>query len=348
MGQVGVSLITATGSRPEAFELCTEFVRRQDYRGPMQWIVVDDGEIATGIDDLPTNILLSHIYPEPKWKPGENTLARNLLVAIPEVCYNFVVFVEDDDWYARDYVSKQVRYLSEGFLITGEVPARYYHLPTRRYWRDLRNRGHASLCQTAIHRDLLPLLKTICEESSPNFIDVRLWERCPGRRAFHSSRRSVGMKGLPGRAGIGIGHRPEQGGEWESDPDLHVLAEWVGPEDAKLYAERFKALQPSGGYKTPTLAPPTRPSDPKGARNGVLGASEESESVRELISAGLMPPTTLAAHEVTLPGQTEFEEFYFMGQRRYKCNQQWEGGAPCEYDTYGTVPGLSPGDVAVS
>jgi hypothetical protein len=331
----GVSIITATGNRPEAFELCAEFIRRQDYKGPLQWIVVDDGEIATGIDDLPASILLSHVYPEPKWKPGENTLARNLLAAIPEVCYDFVVFAEDDDWYARDYVSGQAKYLAEGFKIVGEVPARYYHLPTRQCWRDLHNRSHASLAQTVIHRDLLPMLAAICEDAAaPQFIDVRLWEAFQGRRAFHGGRRSVGMKGLPGRVGIGIGHRPDHGGEWEPDPDLETLADWVGAEDAKLYRTRFKALLRAGGYKTPTPTPPTRPSAPKGARNGIPGAFGESESVREMISAGFLPPTTDSAHESVLPSQTEFEEFYFMGQRRYKCNQMWEGGAPCEYDTY--------------
>ena len=37
---------------------------------------------------------------------------------------------------------------------------------------------------------------------------------------------------------------------------------------------------------------------------------------------------------VLFPSQTDFEEFFFMGQRRYKCNQVWESGEPCEYDSY--------------
>jgi hypothetical protein len=281
MEQTGVSIITATGMRPEAFGLCAEFIRRQDYRGPLQWIVVDDGEIATRIDDLPANILFSHIYPEPKWKPGDNTLARNLLAAIPEVCYDFVAFCEDDDWYASDYLGQQVKYLQEGFKIVGEVPARYYHLPTRQYWR-LGNRSHASLAQTVIHKDLLPLLREICEEPQSSFIDVRLWERAQGRRAFHGGARSVGMKGLPGRAGIGVGHRPQSGVGWEPDPDLEILRDWIG-QDLELYRTRFKALLTPRGYKTPTQAPPTRPSDPRGARNEVLGASEEPKSHPDLL-----------------------------------------------------------------
>jgi hypothetical protein len=30
----------------------------------------------------------------------------------------------------------------------------------------------------------------------------------------------------------------------------------------------------------------------------------------------------------------EFEIFYWGGQKRYRCNQYWETGAKCQYDTY--------------
>jgi hypothetical protein len=29
-----------------------------------------------------------------------------------------------------------------------------------------------------------------------------------------------------------------------------------------------------------------------------------------------------------------FEIFHWRGQKRYRCNQTWESGTPCEFDTY--------------
>jgi len=320
MNTPGVSIITATGCRPETLELCGEFIARQDYEGPLQWVIVDDGEIVTGIETPREGVLLTHIYPTPAWKPGDNTLARNLLAALSEVQHDFIVFMEDDDWYSPQYIAAQVRYLAEGFKITGEVPAYYYHLPTRRYWA-LRNQAHASLCQTAIHREMLPTLQLICE--SPNtsqFIDVRLWEHITARRSFHGGRRVIGMKGLPGRPGIGVGHRPEVGGGWETDPDLRILTEWIGSEDVETYQRRFKTPPPSGGYLSLPPTPVTKPRASQTPKNCDLGGVSEEKGA----------PTPLPGDV----GESGFQEFYFMGQLRYRCDQVWEGGAQCEYDTY--------------
>lgn len=34
------------------------------------------------------------------------------------------------------------------------------------------------------------------------------------------------------------------------------------------------------------------------------------------------------------PPAAPFEEFTWKGQKRYRCNRHWEGGAPCNFDTY--------------
>ena len=39
----GITLITPTCNRPEAFALCEYWMSRQTYSGEIQWIVVDDG-----------------------------------------------------------------------------------------------------------------------------------------------------------------------------------------------------------------------------------------------------------------------------------------------------------------
>ena len=92
----GVTIITATGCRPEALALCAHFVTRQDYDGPLQWIIVDDGERPSEIDlsRVSSTMTVTRLFPKPNWEPGENTLARNLLAAISEVKYDAIVAIE--------------------------------------------------------------------------------------------------------------------------------------------------------------------------------------------------------------------------------------------------------------
>ena len=44
------TIITPTGDRPDAFELCCKYVQRQTIK-PVEWIVIDDGETPTTMPD---------------------------------------------------------------------------------------------------------------------------------------------------------------------------------------------------------------------------------------------------------------------------------------------------------
>lgn len=238
----GVTLITPTGGRPDAFARCHEYVHRQTWHGALQWIIVDDCVPCTWVPALERAGVTSMtvIHPEPAWQPGQNTLARNLLAAIPEVAQPAVLFIEDDDWYAPDYVEHMLGVLG-GCAIAGEIPARYYHAP-RKLVRVMSNRHHASLCQTAISAELLPLLRGICLRPSSEFIDVRLWEAARGvKRNLVESARCVGIKGMPGRAGIGVGHRPDHGDGWQFDGDRSILRSWIGGEDVRVYCSEVRS-----------------------------------------------------------------------------------------------------------
>jgi hypothetical protein len=46
--------------------------------------------------------------------------------------------------------------------------------------------------------------------------------------AFSHQMTVVGIKGLPGRAGLGVGHRPGTG--WTPDPDFVRLRSWIGDD----------------------------------------------------------------------------------------------------------------------
>ena len=221
----GLSVITCTGGRPEAFALLEGWISRQSYTGDIQWIVIDDC-------DPPTVPLFGQevIRPVPSWKPGQITLGRNLTCALDYVKYDKIVFCEDDEAYLPDYLKLMDQMLDTADL-AGEIPARYYNV-RQRMFRVLDNRNHASLCQTGMRSDLIPRLRYLCTSQSP-FIDMRLWEPIPDvRYLLVPTAQVVSIKGLPGRPGIGIGHRPH--GDWKKDPVLAQLRAWIGA-DADLY-----------------------------------------------------------------------------------------------------------------
>lgn len=225
-----VTLITPTGDRPDAFRLCEQWMERQTFGGSVQWIVVDDGIV-------PTECTAGQLYLRRKpSNPGESysrpnrkrrhTLPQNLLAALPHVRGRHVLFIEDDEWYAPDYIATMSKLL-ESHPLVGEYPARYYYVRPKRY-RLLPEHKHCSLCRTGIRATHLNQLQAAIDGDDPS-IDMRLWDRFEGHVCRHTSERplTVGFKGLPGR--------PSGGGDAASglpDNDLSRLEEWIGDDVA--------------------------------------------------------------------------------------------------------------------
>jgi len=230
----GITLITPTGGRPQAFALCEQFMLAQTYSGALQWFVVDDC--------LPPTACSAHqlqVVPNPYWSPGQNTQARNLLEAIPHAQYDCIVIIEDDDYYAPRYLEYMVGLLQSADLV-GISNAQYYNVRTRTY-RQHSNTHHASLCSTAMRRSVLQMLQVVCQEKA-KWIDIELWARWSGSKSLKSPFNPalvVGIKGLPGRPGIGRGHimNPEHG--YNTDKDLQMLTTWIG-EAARQYKNYYK------------------------------------------------------------------------------------------------------------
>lgn len=211
-----LTLITPTGLRPDAFRLCEEWIRRQTYSKPYQWIVVDDGQI-------PTHTTLGQTYI--RRQPREaHTLPDNLRAAIPHVRGEKILFIEDDEWYHPEYLEKMAGWLQDADKV-GAGFARYYWPRLARY-REFPAHQHASLCRTGIRRSLLGDLAAACRVDDPS-VDLRLWQK-PGQR-HDLELLVVGMKQMPGRKSGG--GDPASG---QADPDLKVLRKWIG-EDARHY-----------------------------------------------------------------------------------------------------------------
>lgn len=219
-----LTLLTATGARPKAWAICEQLMARQDYAGPVRWVVVDDGPQTQMVTFGRDGWTLEIVRPEPFWQPGQNTQARNLAAGLAVIGDERVVVIEDDDYYAPGYLSAVAGWLESAELV-GESHARYFNVATGR-GHAMRNDGHASLCATACCGPGLVAFRQAVGRRQI-FIDLDLW-RAQCTKALHDSRMTVGIKGLPGRGGIGAGHRRDFGRPMR-------LADWIG-EDAALYA----------------------------------------------------------------------------------------------------------------
>lgn len=221
-----ITLITPTSDRPRAFALCERWIARQTYPGKIHWIVIDDGSVK-----VQCTMGQNHLRREPAPDRAQS-FRRNLLAGLYRVETDLVAFVEDDDWYHADYLARLVDGL-QGRELYGEGRAKYYHVGTRRH-REYANLGHASLCQTGLRSSLLPWLKQRIERHESTFVDLHMWKHAPAtvKRVEPQSRHCVGLKGLPGKRGIGAGHRMDE--RFPVDADGSVLRSWIG-DDAEIY-----------------------------------------------------------------------------------------------------------------
>jgi hypothetical protein len=237
-----IALITPTGARPKQIGLCAKFMKQQDYDGEVLWIIVDDAvPVTTDIitDDFRKGWRIIKLYPEPRWKKGDNTQARNLLAGVNEVKkhkVDAIFIIEDDDYYSPRYLRVMMRKI-KGYDVAAEAYTVYYNPVKRGYLRNVNDR-HASLFQVAFVPDLLPVFKKVCE-TKVRFIDIDFFRTLsfsnPKKKIniFNNLDLAIGIKGLPGRAGIGMGHRADS--KLISDPNFEKLRTLIG-EDYIFYA----------------------------------------------------------------------------------------------------------------
>lgn len=208
--------------------LCEKYIARQTVQ-PDEWIVADGG----GVPD-PLTMGQKRIW-NPS-APGYMNFATNVLNALDAVTGTMVIVIENDDHYAPDHIEQCIKGLAKQSAY-GCPTLRYFNVAHRCYV-EMRNRGSA-LCQTAFRRELIPVMRQAAEQSmaARDFsIDGRFW--APRQRMATGPQTVIGIKGLPGTAGLGIGHRPKssRGKLWRSDPELSTLRKWIG-DDADAYVD---------------------------------------------------------------------------------------------------------------
>jgi len=224
-----ITCITPTGDRPLAFALCQQWMLHQTVK-PDQWIVVDDGKIP-----LTPTYAMQYVRREPRPDDPKYTLGRNLAAAIPLISGDKIFIIEDDEYYAPSYIEEMSRHLDR-YEIVGIANSKYYHLPSGSH-RMIGNNEHASFAQTSFRKSFLPILEKLLTGSV--YLDMRLW-RAAGNRGylFVDTQKPLylGIKGLPGRAGIGGGHRLSIYDSNKDTADRPILKKWV-PQDYKIYLD---------------------------------------------------------------------------------------------------------------
>lgn len=230
-----VTLITPTGNRPEAFATCEKLIAKQNFKGGLQWIVVDDGSPATKC----TQNQEYYTAPRP-WQPELNTQRFNLEFALPKVKGDYIFVIEDDDHYHYNYIEQMLRLLQFAEIV-GEGNSFYYHLQMKG-WKEMQNTKHSALSQTAFHKSVLPIFKQAVD-SGQFYIDLELWKLAlvQKKRAivFSNSKLSTGIKGFPGRANLSA---VAQRKDYLYDPLGKKLQDRIGADFA-LYEKYIKPIR---------------------------------------------------------------------------------------------------------
>jgi len=225
-----IALITPTGGRPKQTKLCAKFMKHQDYEGEVLWVIIDD-VVPVSTDNIARDGWeVIKLFPKPSWNKGQNTQSRNLLVGIEEVKkydVEVIFIIEDDDYYCPQYLSMMMEKIS-GYDVAGQMYTVYYN-PVFRGWLQNGNWKHASLFQVAFTSNILPIFELTCQMRR-GFIDMNFFRQVLDKKVnlFDGHDLAVGIKGLPGRTGIGMGHRAEI--RMNPDPEFIKLKELIGDD----------------------------------------------------------------------------------------------------------------------
>lgn len=223
-------LLTPTGNRLIQFNFCVEMMTNQTYGGDVTWVIVDDGK-----DHMVTPSVKNWNIIHEKLPEGHgNTQAKNIIHGLQHCDENSkLIIIEDDDFYHKDWIDIIDKNL-EHSEVSGITRAKYYNIKTATY-KIHGNRRHSSLCSTGLRgTNAFNFLKDSCVQHR-KFIDIHFWRNFSGIKKLFDGNNVIGIKGLPGRGGIGSGHnRPLN----NTDTNGEVLNKWIG----KDWADKYRSI----------------------------------------------------------------------------------------------------------
>jgi len=237
-----ITVITPTRDRPAGFNLCRQWMKRQTVWSEIEWIVVDDGDKPVGSGSE---------YRYFRLPPSKNkyTNFHNLKWGLQNSHGEVVMYIEDDDWIASNYVEAMVENVS-GHSAAATSGALVYHVGYRKYFdkrcspeearRRLRFMG--SFCVASEGIEVLRKALDSASLVEDPLIDLRFWSKLVESGLLFnvfSGFYIVNIKGIPGRS-ITWKHGADMGTD---DPDEKYLRGLIGDEDTD------KILKASEGWE---------------------------------------------------------------------------------------------------
>ena len=224
-----ITAISTTRDRPLCFSLLEQWVAAQTVK-PDQWLVVNDTYRPASY----AYTMQQEVIHRKRKKVEGLSICENWQAAIPRIKGDVVVVLEDDDYYHPSYIETLSAMLEQA-EVAGFTNDVYYNLRLKRFHRR-HNVTDCALAATGFRSSLLPRLKEIATRQSV-YLDLPLWDEGDERKLTRDNKAPdglqyhVGLKGMPGLAGLGNGH----GADGSTDPTGQVLRQWVGMEAARVY-----------------------------------------------------------------------------------------------------------------
>jgi hypothetical protein len=167
-------------------------------------------------------------------KEGPSMLA-NMKALVDSVDTQYIVIIEDDDWYSAKYLAHMVKYLEfSGAYMMGIDPTVYYHIKTERR-AILRSRKHCSMFTTVGRSYLIRnLVKLIPDEVDGVQSDMWMWRKAQEDHIPVVSTvvpLAVGIKHGMGKC-LGQGHNPNLSG-YRADQKAEVRC--IFGDDMQFY-----------------------------------------------------------------------------------------------------------------
>lgn len=242
MTSYDVTLITPTRDRPVGIRLAQKWMANQDFTGSIQWLIIHDGAVDPPLDIKDDRFSARIVHRKAnRREDGPKSLAANLLHALIRVQSNKVLIIEDDDYYHPSHVSDVSNRL-DSVALAGSIWQKYYNIKHRMYL--VQENIGSSLCSTGFRAHLIEHLQDVCTKAYKGNlpgIDRMFWDGATrAKKDLYNpkSQTCIGIKGLPGKPGIGHGHRPlgnDHHWKYKKDPDGKLLEAWVGKDIAKMY-----------------------------------------------------------------------------------------------------------------
>lgn len=130
MSTTYVSCIMPTANRPQFVPLAVDYFLNQDFRDA-ELVIIDDGKESIA-SLLPVHKRIKYFY-----SPAKNTIGKKRNLACEKAEGEIIMHWDDDDWYAQDWISRQVKAMHDSpeADICGLNEVYFFSPMMNRYWK---------------------------------------------------------------------------------------------------------------------------------------------------------------------------------------------------------------------